>query len=207
MKSVGSSATLLGGTGNDTIATGGGIDFVSGDEGDDHVNVRDNAPDIALGGPGNDSVVADGANLDILDGFETVDRPPVAVPPPVDPGTNPVTIGGGTVKVTRGVAPIKVSCPADSSANCTGSLALVTAGQVRFAGLRVNLKIGTARYDIAPGATTAVRVRLASGVQRLADRKGHLKVRAVASTGSSPNVATTTQRLTLALHSVTARRH
>ena len=55
----GSSETFLGGSGNDTITPGGGLDVVSGDEGDDQVNVRDNTADVARGGDGNDSVVAD----------------------------------------------------------------------------------------------------------------------------------------------------
>ena len=55
----GSSETFLGGSGNDTITPGGGIDVVSGDEGDDQVNVRDSTADVARGGDGNDSVVAD----------------------------------------------------------------------------------------------------------------------------------------------------
>jgi Ca2+-binding RTX toxin-like protein len=103
-----SSGTFLGGSGNDTIDAGGGIDVVSGDEGDDKVNVRDQTADLASGGAGNDSVVADPGNLDILDGFETVDRTPGAGPPPVvppvDTSTRPVTIGGGTVKVRNGSA-------------------------------------------------------------------------------------------------------
>ena len=55
----GSSETFLGGSGNDTITPGGGIDVVSGDDGDDQVNIRDRTADLARGGAGNDSVVAD----------------------------------------------------------------------------------------------------------------------------------------------------
>ena len=80
----GSSETFLGGSGNDTITPGGGLDVVSADDGDDQVNVRDKTADLARGGDGNDSVVADVGQLDILDGFETVDRTPNATPPPVD---------------------------------------------------------------------------------------------------------------------------
>ena len=72
----GSSETFLGGSGNDTINPGGGIDVVSGDDGDDQVNVRDRTADLARGGAGNDSVVADVGQLDILDGFEAIDRTP-----------------------------------------------------------------------------------------------------------------------------------
>ena len=81
----GSSETFLGGSGNDTINPGGGIDVVSGDDGDDQVNIRDRTADLARGGAGNDSVVADDGQLDILDGFEAVDRTPNVGPPPVVP--------------------------------------------------------------------------------------------------------------------------
>ncbi len=210
--------TLLGGSGNDTIKAGGAIDVVSGDEGDDQVDVRDRTVDVARGGDGNDSVVADNPSLDILDGFESVDRtpndgpnpadapgpgngPPADVPPRADAPTRPVTIRGGTVKVSRSkrTASIKVSCPADSSGNCTGSLDVLTAGGVKIAGLKVVLQLGRARYDVAPGGSKTVKVKLARGVDRIADRKGNLKVRAVASTGASGKTASSSKGLTLAL--------
>ena len=90
-----SSETFLGGTGTDTINPGGGLDVVLGDDGNDQVDVRDHTADVASGGDGNDSVVADAGRLDVLDGFETVDR---------TPSDGPVTIRGGTVTVTRGGA-------------------------------------------------------------------------------------------------------
>ena len=86
-----------------------------------------------------------------------------------------------------------------SSGNCTGTLTLRTASGVRLAGLRSVLQLGSKRYDLAPGASKTLRVKLANGVQRLADRQGHLKVRAVATTGTSGNIASTSRRLTLAL--------
>jgi Ca2+-binding RTX toxin-like protein len=194
----GSSETFLGGSGNDTINPGGGLDVVSADDGDDQVNVRDRTADVARGGAGNDSVVADVGQLDILDGFEAVDRTPNATPPRGTP-TRPVTIRGGTVKVTKGRASIRVSCSATSPGKCTGSLAVRTAQGVKLGGLRAVLRLGSARYNIAHGASTTVRVKLAKGSRRLADRRGHIKVLAVASTGPSGNVAQTSRRLTLAL--------
>src|SRR5215208_2180472 len=107
----GSSELFLGGSGNDAISPGGGLDVVSADDGDDQVNIRDRTADLARGGAGNDSVVADVGQLDILDGFETVDRTPNATPGPVHTATQPVIIRGGKVKVKRGIAPIKVSAP------------------------------------------------------------------------------------------------
>src|SRR4029450_11765054 len=177
-----------------------------GDDGDDTVNVRDNTADLARGGDGNDSVVADVGQLDILDGFEAVDRTPNATPPPIDAKTRPVTIRGGTVKVKRGTASIKLSCPAISPGNCTGSLALRTAKGVKLAGLKAVLELGSARYTVAAGTSRTLKVKLSKGSQRLADSKGRLKVRGVASTGPSGQIAQSSQRLTLALGTATQRK-
>jgi len=202
----GSSETFLGGSGNDTITPGGGIDVVSADDGDDQVNIRDRTADLARGGDGNDSVVADVGQLDILDGFEAVDRTPNATPPPVANRTQPVTIRGGKVKVTRGVASIKVSAPAGASGNSTGTLTVRTAKAVRLAGLKVTLQLGSKRYNIAPGASQTLKVKLARGSRRLAGRNGHLSARAVASTGADGQIAQSSQRLTLALVKATKTR-
>jgi Ca2+-binding RTX toxin-like protein len=202
----GSSETLLGGAGNDTITPGAGLDLVSGDEGDDQVNVRDNTADVARGGDGNDAVVADTADLDILEGFETVDRTAVATPPVVDTSTRPLTIRGGTVKVSKGKAPIKVSCPAISPGNRTGSLALRTASPVRLAGLRALIQLGSARYDVAPGASKTLKVKLSTDSRRLADRNGRIRALAIASTGPSGKIAQSSQRLTLTLGTAAKRK-
>ena len=202
---AGSSETFLGGTGNDTITPGRGLDVVFADEGDDQVNIRDRTADVARGGAGNDSVVADVGQLDILDGFEAVDRTPNATPPPVDTRTRPVTIKGGPVKVKRGTASIQVRCPAISSGNCTGSLALGTAKRIKLAGIKAALQLGSKRYNIAPGTSRTVKVKLAQGSRRLADNKGRIKVLAVASTGPSSQIAQSSRRLTLTLGTATKR--
>jgi Ca2+-binding RTX toxin-like protein len=202
----GSSETFLGGSGNDTITPGGGIDVVSADDGDDLVDIRDRTADLARGGVGNDAVVADVGQLDVIDGFEAIDRTPNATPPPVlDRPTPPVKISGGTVKVKRGIASIKVSAPATAPGNSTGSLAVRTAKAVRLAGLKVSLQLGSARYNIAPGASKTLRVKLAKGSQRLAGPKGQLRALAVASTGPAGKIAQSSQRLTLALGTATTR--
>jgi Ca2+-binding RTX toxin-like protein len=196
-----SSDTLLGGSGDDTIDAGSGLDVVSGDDGNDHVDVRDNRADLAFGGAGSDSVIADGN--DLLDGFEAVDQPHQVIPPApaATPVTQPVAIRGGTVKVSRKkpVAAIRVSCPAGSAGNCVGTVEVRTAKAVRIGGLTAVVELGSARYDLAPGGFKTVKVKLAKGVQHLADRHGHIAVRAEASTGASGRIATSTRRLKLAL--------
>jgi Ca2+-binding RTX toxin-like protein len=198
----GSSETFLGGSGNDTITPGGGSDVVFADDGDDQVNVRDKTADFARGGDGNDSVVTDAGQLDILDGFETVDRTPNATPPPVDNRTQPIAITGGVIKVKNGTASIKLTCPAGASGNCTGSLALRTAEPVRLAGVRAVLELGTSRYAIAPGAAKTVKVQLVKGTKSIANGSGLIKVRAVASTGPAGKIALSSRRLTLAVGTV-----
>ena len=201
-----SSETFLGGSGNDTIVPGGGLDVASGDDGDDQVNVRDNAPDLASGGAGIDTALADAADLDILDGFEAVDRPSVVAPPPVDTSAVPVTIKGGTLKVKNGKVSIRVSSPSNSPINSTGSLVVRTAKGVKVAGLRAVLQLGTARFNVAPGRSKTLKVKLVKGSKRLADRKGHLKVLAVASTGRSGKIAESKRQVTLAFGAPTKRR-
>jgi Ca2+-binding RTX toxin-like protein len=193
----GSSETFLGGSGADTINPGAGLDVVFGDDGDDQVDVRDRTADGAFGGSGNDAVVADAGRLDLLDGFEAVDRTPNVTPPSVDTATRPLTIRGGAVKVKRATASIKVSCPAVSPRNCTGSLTVRTAKRVKVAGLDVALQLGRARYDLPAGASKTLKVGLAKGSSRLTDRKGRLAVLATASTGPQGKIAQSSRRIEL----------
>ena len=192
----GSSERFLGGSGTDTINPGAGLDVVFGDDGDDRVDVRDRKADVAFGGDGNDSVVADAGRLDLLDGFEAVDRTPNVT------ATRPLTIRGGTVKVKRGTASIKVSCPATSPRNCTGSLTVRTA---KLAGRNVARQLGRARFDLAPGASKSLKVGLAKGSSRLADRKGRLTVLATASTGPRGKIVRSSRRIELAFGTETTR--
>jgi RTX calcium-binding nonapeptide repeat (4 copies) len=202
---VGSSETMhvngLGGDDSITVGDARSLSVTpSGGSGDDAVDIRDNAPELARGGAGNDSVVADGAALDAVDGFETVDRPAIVVPPPpVDRSTRPVTIRGGTVKATNGVAPIVVSCPASSTAECVGSLTLSTSSRRGSGGPRAIAELGSARYAVAPAAFARARVRLVRGVRHLGDRRGRLAASAFAATGSSGAIATSSRRVTLLL--------
>jgi hypothetical protein len=112
-------------------------------------------------------------------------------------------IKGGTLKVRDGRAAIKLSCPATSRGNCRGTLSLRTAGRVRFAGLSAVLRLGSAHFNIATGATKTVTVKLAKGTGRLADRNGRLRVVAVVTTGSA---ASSSRRATLALSKSSAGR-
>ena len=149
---------------------------------------------MAFGGIGTASVVADAGQLDLLDGFEAVDRTPNVTAP------RPLTIRGGTVKVKRGTASIKVSCPASSPRNCTGSLTVRTA---QLAGR--NVQLGRARFDLRPGASKTLKVGLAKGSSRLDDHNGRLTVLATASTGPRGKIVRSSRRIELAFGTETTR--
>jgi hypothetical protein len=110
------------------------------------------------------------------------------------------------VKAIKGTVSVKVSCPATSPGNCTGTLALRTVRGAKLAGRKVALQFGSVRYNLAPGVSKTLKVKLAKSSRRLADRGGHLKVLAVSSTGLSGKIAQSSQRLTLALGTVTKRK-
>jgi Ca2+-binding RTX toxin-like protein len=196
---------LGGGAGDDTISAGAGVDVVTAGDGDDSVDLRDNTSDSADGGAGNDSVLADQAELDVIAGFEQVDRtpdvapPPPVTPPPVDTATRPLTIRGNIVKVDKRTASITVRCPALSPVNCAGSLRLRTAKPVTTRRHKVMLQLGRTHYDLAPGSSSTLRLTLIARTGRLADRKGRLKVLALASTGPAGKIARSSRHLTLKL--------
>jgi Tol biopolymer transport system component len=91
-------------------------------------------------------------------------------PPPVNPAFAGVVVRGGTVKVKRGVASVRVTCPAAAQGPCAGKLTLK-------AGRRT---IGTKGFNIKPGKTANVRVRINRSGSKLLKRQRKLKVSAVA---------------------------
>ena len=90
-------------------------------------------------------------------------------------------------------------CLSTASANCTGSLTLRTAKPIRLAGSSAVLELGETRFEVAPGTSKTVRVRLTKRTERLGDRNGRLRVRALARAGASGNIAQSSRLLTLAL--------
>ena len=70
------SDTFFGGLGNDTLEPGAGFDAVDGQDGNDTLRVRDNTGDLARGGAGTDSAVADAADVLDRDGEHRRDAGP-----------------------------------------------------------------------------------------------------------------------------------
>jgi hypothetical protein len=65
------------------------------------------------------------------------------------------------------------------------------------------LQLGRARYDLGPGRSRALEVKLADVSKRLAARNGRLGVIAVATTGRAGAVARSTRHLTFVLRMAT----
>jgi Ca2+-binding RTX toxin-like protein len=193
--------------GDDTIVNAPGAGALvginaDGGSGNDRVEARDGATTAVRCGDGADSVVADEFAVDfVLADCETVDRTPTLVPDTV--GT-PVAIRGGTVRVTgrlrRGLAPLRLTCPAAETGGCRGRLTLASAGRVRLGGARVVVVLGSASYSLRAGQRKAVRIRLPSSLKRIARGKRTLKVRAsTVSRDAAGNRSEASRRLTLRL--------
>jgi hypothetical protein len=90
-------------------------------------------------------------------------------PPLLPPPFAGVSIAKQRVKVSRkGVAKVKVACPADASGTCAGTLTLTA--KLR----KKRVKIGSRRFDIAAGNTGRVAVKLSKGSRAALRKKGRL---------------------------------
>jgi hypothetical protein len=223
----------MGRGGNDSITAGGGVGAVAllsidGGADDDTVDIRDNAPELASGGDGRDKVVADSEALDTVDGFEVVDRPPVAPPPPPPP---PAVIPPPAVAPPPAVVPPPVDMPpalflappsaappslvsiasrtatvrngrASIRVRCPASAAGDCKGLVTL--LTARGRVGSTHYDVRRGATATLKLTMTRASRRLVERTGHLKVVARVSAGSAGAFAQASHRLTLALRASTS---
>jgi WD40-like Beta Propeller Repeat len=123
------------------------------------------------------------------------DPPPsvMPTPPATTPNRTPVAtvaqlphVGSRKVSAKRGAARLSVVCPANAHGRCTGMLTL----QARLKRHQAPRTIGRARFQIAPGATAAVEVRLSGAARALL--RGHRSLAAVArlALSSGPGSAT-----------------
>jgi hypothetical protein len=98
-----------------------------------------------------------------------------------------------------------VSCPAGSSANCTGSLVLRVVVTGKHGKSSAGVQVGSVRYDVAPGRSRTVAVKLTKAGERVIGRTGRLAVKAVATTAGAGTVAHSTRRVTLVLRGTKLR--
>jgi Ca2+-binding RTX toxin-like protein len=158
--------TYFGGVGDDNLNTGAGNDVADGGDGNDLLSIRDNAADIARGGAGTDTAIADAATVDaVAADVEFADRT-VVFP---TPGAGVAQLAR-TAKVTKGKAALKLSCPAGTN-GCSGQVVLFTAKSVKLGRVKAQLTLGRATYTLKAGESQTVNVKLASGAARLAKKK------------------------------------
>ena len=76
---------------------------------------------------------------------------------------------GKNAKVKRGVASLKMSCPAGTT-GCNGKVTLLTK-TIRIGAFRGALVLGSKSFKIDAGKSATVKVKLIKGASKLAKRK------------------------------------
>ncbi|HEY6891875.1 MAG TPA: calcium-binding protein, partial [Solirubrobacter sp.] len=159
-----------GGSGNDVLDGSLGNDRLDGGDGDDTLATRDGKADFVVGGAGADTALID--NFDAAAGdvenVQSVGGAPAPVPAP-GPSAGAASLAK-TAKVAKGVASIKVSCPA-GTAGCKGSVALFSSSAIKVGQLKAKLELGRASYTVGAGQSKTIKVKLASGTAKLAKKK------------------------------------
>jgi hypothetical protein len=173
-----------GGSGNDSLDGAGGNDRLDGGDGDDTLSTRDGKADFVIGGAGVDKGVVE--NLDaVAADVESIDSTGGA--PSAGAASLPKT-----AKVKKGVASIKVTCPA-GTAGCKGSVALFSAKTIKVGRLKAKLDLGRASYTVGAGQRKTIKIKLASGTAKLAKKKKLAVTARVVSNGAGEK----TSKLTL----------
>jgi Ca2+-binding RTX toxin-like protein len=171
-----------GGAGNDVLQGSWASDTIDGGEGDDSIDVRDNPgqPDFVRGGNGTDAAQLGAEDVAAAD-VESVSKPATPQPQP-SPAAGAASIAK-TANVKKGVAQMKLSCPAGTS-GCNGTVSLFTTKTIKVGRLKAQLLLGRQAYSIKAGETKTIKVKLASGTAKLAKKK-KLAVSAVNAKGTT----------------------
>lgn len=100
-------------------------------------------------------------------GFSVV---PVTPPPPAKP-----SVSVKSQRLARnGRVSLRVSCPAGRSSSCVGTVTLTAS----VSGKARTVRLGSARFRIATGRATSVRIKLGKSARKLLARKKRLRVKA-----------------------------
>jgi hypothetical protein len=193
LRGVDGNDTIDGGSGDDTIYGGNGDDVVSGGTGNDKIRCG-SGDDTVHAGPGD--VVA--ADCEHVDGLPAAGDSGSGTPPPSgDPGSGTpppalhgprVTVGPKTVRFDRrGRAKLLVGCPAGTPGDCSGRVVLVRGGT-----------LVSARFKVAAGKRSRVRVHLTKRGRRALKPSRRLRVKVSARAHDSRGAAATARgKLTL----------
>jgi hypothetical protein len=100
-----------------------------------------------------------------------------------------------------GTVGLPISCPADSIDPCAGSVTLATAGKVLVAKKKARkrtLKLGSHKFNVAPGASSVVKVKLTSAGRKTLARTRRLGAKATFKmTNRAGKTSVTVKRVTL----------
>jgi hypothetical protein len=123
-----------------------------------------------IGGAGSDKALVESVDAVAADveSVDSVGGQPQPLPQPA-PAAGVAALAK-TAKVAKGVASIKVSCPA-GTAGCKGSIALSSTKTIKAGKLKAKLELGRASFDVAAGQSKTIKVKLASGTAKLAKKK------------------------------------
>jgi hypothetical protein len=119
-----------------------------------------------------------------------------------------IPLKGGTLKVSKGVVTLKVTCPASAVGACAGTATLrtVKAYAVRVKGKRVVI-LGLESFSVPAGHTTMVKVKLKPKAAKLLASKHSLLTReAIVAHDNRAHAVTTTATVKLVLAKVKHRR-
>ncbi len=126
--------------------------------------------------------------------------PPAASPPPAPAPSSGVAgataarpaatmaISGKALRVSRtGVASIAVTCPGEAKGACEGTVRLASG----------KLNVGSKKFSVRPGATSAVKVKFTSSAQRALRARRSLRVQVIVDAAAAGVRASSTRRITV----------
>ena len=178
---------LDGNAGTDVLVGGTASDRFEGGRGFDRVLARDGRGEAIACGDQTDRVYGDADDRPRSDCESTSRTLRLAVRP-------------ARRSLEGTVLPATLTCPAYAGGRCTGAVTLRTLRPVRtLAGSRRTVALGSVRFDLAPGATRRVRIRVsATGRSTLARQGSSTSVQLAASGRDAGGAArTSTARLVL----------
>jgi len=134
--------------------------------GNDSINVRDGVKGEVSCGGGNDSVVADSADV-VASDCEQVDK--VTASSRCSVRNKSVAMAGGAIK-------LKITCPVAAK----GTLTLQTAGAYKAAKkTRKKVRLGRKSFSLKAGKSKTLSVKLSKKARRLVKRNKKLRARAI----------------------------
>jgi Ca2+-binding RTX toxin-like protein len=157
-----------GGSGNDSLDGAGGNDRLDGGDGDDTIATRDGKADFVIGGAGTDKALVEALDAVAAD-VESVESIGGQPGPGQGPAAGAAQLAK-TAKVKKGVATLKLTCPAGTS-GCSGSVSLFSTKTIKAGKLKAALILGRKSFTVPAGQTASVKVKLASGSAKLAKKK------------------------------------